>query len=135
MFAERLKKLRTDKGLSQEDLAKIVGVKQQTIGGWENGRTEPDHQITCKLADFFGVTTDELLGRENKLLVPKNGIITMNDIRKANITNNEIEIIKVTRKEGLTAEDIQHLAEVVKRHKPKSADHEDKKSHDSKTLP
>lgn len=64
MFAERLKKLRTDKGLSQEDLAKVVGVKQQTIGGWETGRTEPDHQITCKLADFFGVTTDDLLGRK-----------------------------------------------------------------------
>ena len=66
MFAERLKKLRTDKELSQEDLAKIVGVKQQTVGGWETGRTEPDHQITCKLADYFGVTTDDLLGREPK---------------------------------------------------------------------
>lgn len=64
MFAERLKELRTDKGLSQGELAKIVGVKQQTIGGWEVGRTEPDHQITCMLADFFGVTTDYLLGRE-----------------------------------------------------------------------
>lgn len=67
MFAERLKKLRTDKGLSQEELAKVVGVKQQTIGGWENGRTEPDHQITCKLADFFGTTTDDLLGRSNSV--------------------------------------------------------------------
>ncbi len=63
MFADRLKQLRIDSDLSQEELAKIIGVKQQTIGGWETGRTEPDHQITCRLADFFNVTVDELLGR------------------------------------------------------------------------
>ena len=77
MFSARLKKLRTEKGLSQEDLAKIIGVKQQTVGGWETGRTEPDHQLTLKIADFFDVTTDYLLGRTNY----KNVAITISTSR------------------------------------------------------
>ena len=65
MFIERLKQLRNEKDMTQEDLAKILNVKQQTIGGWETGRTEPDLSTLGLMAEFFDVTSDYLLGRTN----------------------------------------------------------------------
>ena len=64
MLHERIKEEREKKNLSQSDLGKTIGVSQQTIGSWEVGRTSPDHELLSKLADFFAVTVDYLLGRE-----------------------------------------------------------------------
>jgi transcriptional regulator with XRE-family HTH domain len=65
VFIERLKQLRNEKDMTQEDLAKILNVKQQTVGGWETGRTEPDLSTLGLMAEFFDVTSDYLLGRTN----------------------------------------------------------------------
>jgi len=64
-FAERLKILREQKGLTQEKLAEAVGVSRSTIGGYEapSKEREPDFEIVRLLADFFGVTVDYLVGR------------------------------------------------------------------------
>ena len=67
IFCERLRKLRTDKELSQAKLAKILGTYQQTIGAWENGTTEPDIETVTRLAVFFDVTADYLLGLSNDI--------------------------------------------------------------------
>lgn len=64
MFAKNLKKLREEKDLSQADLAKEFNVAQQTIGKWEKGITRPRQQMLEKIADFFHVSTDYLLGRD-----------------------------------------------------------------------
>jgi transcriptional regulator with XRE-family HTH domain len=64
VFAERIKILRQQKDLSQQELAKIVGKTQQAVGLWEKeGGNEPDHETLNKLADYFNVSTDYLLGR------------------------------------------------------------------------
>lgn len=63
LFGERLKSLRKEKGLKQEELAKVVGCTQRKISYMERGATEPDLQTLLKLADFFGVTIDYLCGR------------------------------------------------------------------------
>lgn len=63
MIQNRLKEQRSIKKISQRNLAEMIGVSQQTIGSWETGRTEPDQVSLNKLADFFGVSTDYLLGR------------------------------------------------------------------------
>lgn len=65
MLQARLKELRTSKKMSQQDLANKLKVAQQTIAGWETGRTEPSAELLGKLADMFGVTVDYLLGRTN----------------------------------------------------------------------
>lgn len=70
MFSIILKKLREDKGLSQYALAPILNVSQSTIGNWEAGSRIPDTTMLCKLADYFNVTVDYLLGRENKEKTP-----------------------------------------------------------------
>lgn len=61
----RIKELRQDKGLSQGDLAKELGLSQQTISSYEKGIREPDISTLKKLADFFQVSLDYLLGETN----------------------------------------------------------------------
>ncbi len=68
MLAQNIKKARNDKHLSQRALADIIGVSQQTVGSWEVGRTSPDNEMLQKLASFFNVTTDYLLGRTDEPL-------------------------------------------------------------------
>ena len=72
----RLSELRKQKGLKQGDLAAFLGVAQSTLSGWENGKFEIDDKNIIKLADFFGVSVDYLLGREVSANSPwnENGI-------------------------------------------------------------
>ena len=58
--------LRKAKNVTQEALAAELGVTAAAVSKWENGYTLPDILMLCALADFFGVTTDELLGRHTK---------------------------------------------------------------------
>lgn len=60
---DQLKTLRTEKGLTQADIAKIVSVHQVTYQGWEKGKSEPDLDKLIKLADYYKVSADYLLGR------------------------------------------------------------------------
>ena len=64
MDGKRLKKLRLERKLTQEELGKIIHVSKVSISGYENGNRTPDTDTLQKLADFFGVTTDYLLGRD-----------------------------------------------------------------------
>ncbi|NDO18580.1 helix-turn-helix transcriptional regulator [Lachnospiraceae bacterium MD329] len=68
MFAERLKELRKSKKITQEKLADIIGVERSSIGKYESPSKPviPSTDIQIKLADYFGVTVDYLLGREEK---------------------------------------------------------------------
>ena len=61
----RIKKLRQEKGVYQADLAKYLGLKQQTISAYENGTNEPDLKTLSKMANFFDVSIDYLIGRSN----------------------------------------------------------------------
>ena len=61
-FAERLKELRTERGLSQMDLSLATRISQSAIAKWELGKTEPTASALISLAEFFGETTDFLLG-------------------------------------------------------------------------
>lgn len=62
MFAERLKKLRLETGLTQKELAEKFNIKQQTYAQWESGRTKPRSGTLEKFANYFNVSTDYLLG-------------------------------------------------------------------------
>ena len=64
MLANQMKKLRNQKGLTQQELADILHVSKGTVGMWETGRREPNTEILSELADFYGVTVDYLLGRD-----------------------------------------------------------------------
>ena len=61
-----LKKLRDREGLTQAALSKKLKTSPSTIGMWEQGRREPDCEMLKRIADYFNVSTDYLLGREDK---------------------------------------------------------------------
>jgi len=61
----RIRDLREDMDLRQCDLAEAVGIDQRTISNYETGKTNPDSEALIKLANFFGVTIDYLVGRTN----------------------------------------------------------------------
>lgn len=64
MLSEKIKKLRVEKGYTQEDVATFLGVAPQTVYKYEKGINEPDVATISKLADFFDVSVDYLLGRD-----------------------------------------------------------------------
>lgn len=83
---ENIRTLRMARGLSQVDFAARVGVTKQCASNWENDNVLPSIEMLIKLADFFGVTTDYLLGRSP---------------------------LSVLNTEGLTSRQIMHLKAVV----------------------
>lgn len=64
-FHERLKSLRQSKKLAQDEFAKLVGLSRSAVGMYESGKRRPDYETLEKLADFFNVDMDYLLGRRN----------------------------------------------------------------------
>lgn len=64
-FGELLAELRQDKGLTQKQLGRVLSVSTGTISNYENGVHYPDLEKLVALADYFQVSTDYLLGREN----------------------------------------------------------------------
>ena len=65
MLKENIKELRQENNLSQAELAKAIGVSQKAIDFWEKGINEPKASYIIKLAKFFGVSCDYLLGVED----------------------------------------------------------------------
>lgn len=61
-FKERLKALRIEHNLLQSELAKELEVSQRSISSWETGFREPDYKTLEKIAKYFKVSTDFLLG-------------------------------------------------------------------------
>lgn len=59
----RLKEARKSAGLTQKEVATVVGVNQNTYSYWENGKTKIDSKSLAKLSELFGVTTDFLLDK------------------------------------------------------------------------
>ena len=64
-FADRLKELRISKGLSQKELAKLMGVSSSTISMYEQDQREPSFEIEERIADYFNVDLDYLRGGSN----------------------------------------------------------------------
>ena len=63
-LGETIYRLRTQKNLSQGDLADALDVSRQSVSKWENGNAVPDLEKLLKLSELFGITLDELVGRE-----------------------------------------------------------------------
>ena len=87
MLGNRIKMLREEKGLKQEELAKMMSVSPSTIGMYEINKREPNNELILKLADYFNVSTDYLLG--------KTDIRNINEISN---TNDKMFLIPVLGK-------------------------------------
>lgn len=65
-LGENIKKLRISHGLTQAQLGEKIGVAESTVSLYEAGKREPDIETIKQIANFFGVSTDDLLGLETK---------------------------------------------------------------------
>lgn len=74
-FNERLKELRKNKGLTQEELASKLYVSRTTISKWESGNGYPSIDILKSLANFFEISIDELISNNEVLDLSKENII------------------------------------------------------------
>ena len=66
VFAERLKELRKEKGLTQQKVADSLNISQPNYRRWESGERRPSVETLVMLADYFNVSTDYLLGRKKE---------------------------------------------------------------------
>lgn len=79
----RIKDLREDRDLRQLDVANAVGIDQRSLSNYETGKTNPDSETIVKLARFFGVTCDYLLGISHTNLMDHRDIIKeLEDIQR-----------------------------------------------------
>lgn len=103
MFGIILKKLRTEKNITQKDLAKYLGVSDRSVGYYETGQRTPPPDIIEKIADYFNVSVDYLLGRTN---IRNPYTIKIDTPEKANNFADEILQILIDTGE-LTKEELQ----------------------------
>jgi transcriptional regulator with XRE-family HTH domain len=66
MFSSRLKLLRTQRKLTQEEMAEKIGVARTTYAMYEQNKREPDYETLQKIANFYGVSVDYLFGRSEQ---------------------------------------------------------------------
>ena len=71
---ENIRQLRMARNLSQVDLAKALGVTKQSISNWENNNILPSIDMLIHLAKFFSVSTDYLLGLEQRKYIEISGL-------------------------------------------------------------
>lgn len=76
MLCDRIKELRQAKHLTQVELANALNLTKQCISNWENNNILPSIEMLCRLADYFSVSTDYLLGREESALLKVTGLTT-----------------------------------------------------------
>ncbi|MBQ7645539.1 MAG: helix-turn-helix transcriptional regulator [Spirochaetales bacterium] len=81
-FGQRFSRFRKAKGFTQDDIANKVNVSSQAVSKWENDINMPDVGILLNLGDILGVTTDELLGKENPVPAKYEPEIVQKDFSK-----------------------------------------------------
>lgn len=74
MLNQRIRILRQARGLSQVELARILGVTKQSVSNWENDNIQPSIEMLKKIAQTFGVSADYLLGLDNSEYIDVRGL-------------------------------------------------------------
>ena len=93
-FAERLRELRIDKDAGQKEVGAIIGVSDSSIRKYESGERTPGPESIVKLADFFGVSTDYLLGRTDQKKSPVTIAASRSDDRMDDLPEQALKEIE-----------------------------------------
>ena len=67
MLAENLALLRNIRGMTQEEVAEVIGISRQSYSKWEQGETIPDIEKCARLAEFYGVSIDSLVHQDEEV--------------------------------------------------------------------
>lgn len=92
-----LKQLREARGITQTELAKQLGVVRSTICFYESEQHSPTPEMLIKLADFFGVTVDYLLGRDEPYAALSAPGVQMKPAAESELTATEQELLSIYR--------------------------------------
>lgn len=121
MVGKRLKKLREEKNLNQEEFAKILNISRSSIGMYESNKREPSDELKKQFADFFNCTIDYLMGTSDvrkPFIVPpakKSGVVDELFNKYYSELQKEFQqaglVIDI---DGLTEEDIEEIKEFVR---------------------
>ncbi len=82
MIADRIKKLREEKHMTQTDLAKKLGITRSSVNAWEMGISVPSTQYIVELAAIFKISTDYLLG-----------VATSSSVSVSGLTDSDIQLV------------------------------------------
>jgi HTH-type transcriptional regulator, competence development regulator len=108
MLKNKLIELRKDKKLRQEDIAKILGIARTTYAMYEQGNREPDFDTLNKIADYFEVTIDHLLGREEKVKTKEDSLEEVNKLVKE-YGIEQFGFFDIEKWKDLSSEDIEEI--------------------------
>lgn len=112
MFAKRLTNLREKKNLYQKDIAEIFNIEQATVSNWEKGKRIPDSEMLIKLANFFEVSVDYLLGNDPTLTAKEEELKEIEVLKQLLIKNGFMK-----PNEDLTNEELDRLMKFVNANK------------------
>lgn len=84
MFNEKLKAARKQKGLSQTELGKLLGVQAQTIGRWETGKSKPNLETVNKLCEILNITLYSLISKDADYQLNYDEAFVINKYRELN---------------------------------------------------
>jgi transcriptional regulator with XRE-family HTH domain len=97
-LGEKLKELRDNRGIMQRDVAEVLGIAPNTLSGYERDLRNPDSETLIKLANYYGVSVDYLLGKED---------IKLGDIY--------LSLAKEAEESGIHPNDIKLAIETIKK--------------------
>ena len=86
----RIRELREHMNLRQIDVARETGIDQKTLSNYETGKTNPDSYALIRLADFFGVSIDYLVGRVEKTAISDKEAL----FRRIDAIRQELNVLK-----------------------------------------
>jgi HTH-type transcriptional regulator, competence development regulator len=108
MLGETIAKLRKEKGLSQYELADRLGFSRGKLSNYEQGSRQPDYDTLKKIADYFDVTIDYLLGREEKVKSKEDTLDEVNKLVKE-YGIEQFGFFDIEKWKDLSPEDIEEI--------------------------
>ena len=114
MLKDNLKKSRTAKGYTQDDVAEFLNVKRQTYSAYERGVSVPDAHTLNKLSEYFGVSASDLLG---EIKAPQAELSEKDEfweLRREMAERSEMKTLFSLAK-GATKEDLEFANDLLKR--------------------
>ena len=112
-FADRMKELRKEQKMTQDELADKLGISRSTVGMYEQGRREPDFEMLDMVADIFDVSIGYMVGNKERGRYPRNADEpTERKPRKIGVTLEEERLVKAFR---AASEDVRKAALAVLR--------------------
>lgn len=106
MIGERIKSLRKEKNITQVELGKAVGVSTSMIGMYETKARKPSYEVLLKIANYFDVTTDYLIGKVN--YKPD---LTTDELKEIGV--EYIALAKKFKDKNIPPEDIEKILKII----------------------